>query len=218
MLNLSNNPPEQQPRFSHLKQLLHKHPFLFCGGLWITLVFVGSVATLGLFNPGPIETDSSRPLPPVTTFEESTPQSVPDSITKPAPPEPSSTKQDVPLFLFAAIALGCAGGSFLLTQMLRYSAERRSPEPRSKSVGTIRKKGQKPTKKRRSASTTPQQVSSQPNVPKVNNHLVKTEKQLARITVLPPEQSNPLDGNKENLAEMMDLRKRYSIKALMRNK
>lgn len=218
MLNLSNNPPEQQHRLSHLKQLLHKHPFLFCGGLWITLVCVGSVATLGLFNPGPLETESSRPLPPVTTFEESIPQPVPDSITKPSPTKPSPTKQELPLLLFAAVALGCAGGSFLLTQMLKYSAERGSPEQRSKSVGTIRKKGQKPTKRRRSVAIRPQQISAQPNSQKANNHLAKTEQQLTQITVLPPEQRNPLDGSKENLAEMMDLRKRYSITALMRNK
>ena len=52
----------------------------------------------------------------------------------------------------------------------------------------------------------------------VNNRLATTNKQPTQITVLPPEESHPLDRGNENLAEMMDLRKRKSLASLMRGK
>lgn len=244
MLNISSNPSELQHRLQTFKQLLYKHPFAFCGGLWVVLVFIAGVATLGLFNPGPMEEGGSRPLPPHTTFEQVTGKPPSFKIWKPSKPEPtpvkaqqdstpkqvpfttveeSTPKQDLPLSLLGAIALGCAGGSLLLTQILKYSAESYQNSRRLKPVGTIRKKRRNPPPKTHSVSRPPQSVSShsQSNSPKsqgVNKPIVTNDRSLAQITVLPPEQSHPLDGGKESLADMMDLRKRYSLSSLMRDK
>ncbi len=238
MLNLSNNPSELQNRLQSFKQLLYKHPFVFCGGLWVVLILVGGVATLGLFNPGPIENGASRRLPSLTTFEkvtgkphtlkiwksptpEQTPLTVQKESTSEQVPftssEESAPKQDIPLSLFAAIALGCAGGSLLLTQILKYSAESEQNSRRLKPTGTIRRKRRTPPTKSGSIARTPQSNHSQSNFQALDQPM-GTNRHLAQITVLPPEQSHPLDGEKESLADMMDLRKRYSLSSLMQNK
>ena len=239
MLNLSNHPSQVQHRLQSFKLLLYKHPFAFCSVLWVALVLLGGVATLGLFNPGPVEEGASRSLasqttfekvtpkphtlkiwkkstpeqPPLTTQKESTPEQVPFTTV-----EESKPKQDLPLSLFGAIALGCAGGSLLLTQILKYSAQSYQDPRRLKPVGTIRKKRRNPSKTSRSVSQTPQRVGSQPNAQTLNNQMATSRKYLSQVTVLPPEQSHPLDRGKEDLAEMMDLRKRHSLASLMRNK
>jgi hypothetical protein len=241
MLNISSNSSELQHRLQAFKQLLYKHPFAFCGGLWVVLVFLAGLATLGLFNPGPREEGRSRPLPPHTTFEKVTAKPRSFKIWKPSTPEPtpvttqkdstpeqvpfttveveeSTPKQNLPLSLLGAIALGCAGGSLWLTQLLKYSAESYQDSRRLKPVGTIRKKRRNPPPKSRSVPKPPQPVSSKPNSKDVNKAIVTQDRSLAQITVLPPEQSHPLDGGKESLADMMDLRKRYSLSSLMRDK
>ena len=230
MLNLSDNSPEAQQRLQSLIQLLYKHPFAFCGGMWVTLVFLGGIATLGLFNPGPVEPETSRPLPTASTVQqEVSPQPVRKSFpgfTAKQPLKPFTAKQPVkspdlpllPLSLLAVVALGCAGGSYLLTQMLKSSAQDSQSPRRLKPTDTIRKKRRNPSQKPSSISRTPQSAGASPSFQIVNNQLTKTEKQLTQITVLPPEQLHPLDGGKESLAEMMDLRKRHSLSSLMRNK
>jgi hypothetical protein len=154
----------------------------------------------------------------VTAQKDSTPEQVPFTTVE---VEESTPKQNLPLSLLGAIALGCAGGSLLLTQLLKYSAESYQDSRRLKPVGTIRKKRRNPPPKSRSVPKPPQPVSSQSNSPKsqgVNKPIVTNERSLAQITVLPPEQSHPLDGGKESLADMMDLRKRHSLSSLMRDK
>jgi hypothetical protein len=61
-------------------------------------------------------------------------------------------------------------------------------------------------------------VNSRPNSQDVNKPIIAQDRSLAQITVLPPEQIHPLDGGKESLADMMDLRKRYTLSSLMRDK
>ena len=253
MLNISSNSPaELQHRLQSLKLLLYKHPFAVCGGLWVALVLLGGAATLGLFNPGPMEKGVSQPLPPLTTFEKvtakpptlkiwkkSTPNPTPLPSQTESRPEPSSfttsaasapesssfttsaasaPKQDLPLWLFGAVALGCAGGSLLITQILKSSALSSDNSRRIKPTGTIRKKRRNPSKTSRPVSRRPQAFDSQPNVEQGNHPMATTQSHLTQITILPPEQSHPLDRGREDLAEMMDLRKRHSLTSLMRNK
>lgn len=226
MLNSSNNPPEQQPRFQPLQQLLNDHPFLFCGGLWVMLVVLGGVATLGLLKAGPVEPEASLSSSPVTTFQKviplkKQPKSQPTTIEETAPPflqQEPTPRQDFPLWLFGAIALGCAGGSLLITYVLIQSNQSSQFQKRLKPVGTIRKKRRNPNPLNRSVAGEPQRNEHKSNNPTLKNHPAQTEQQLTPITVLPPEQSHPLDGGRENLADVMDLRKRYSLTSLMRGK
>ena len=226
MLNSSNNSPEQQHRFQPLQQLLNDHPFIFCGGLWVMLVVLGAVATLGLFKAGPIEPEASLSSSPVTTFQKVIPlKKLPKSQPEPIEETPSpflqqepTPRQDFPVWLFGAIALGCAGGSLLITHFLIQSNQSSQFQRRLKPVGTIRKKRRNPNPISRAVAKEPQTVEHGSNNPTLNNYPAQTAQQLAQITVLPPEQSHPLDGGRENLADVMDLRKRYSLTSLMRGK
>jgi hypothetical protein len=202
MLNSSNNPPQQQDRLQPLRQLLYEHGFAFCCGLWAVLVIGGSMATLRLLNPGSMEKQASNPTPALTTFQETT---------------KSKSKKELPLSLFVTVILGCAAGSLAVTQTLKYSIRRQSRKT-MKSSRTIGKKrrhsSQKPPIESRASQPVSSALTYQPRekqVPTINS-------QMAQVTVLPPEESHPLDGGNENLAELMDLRKRHSLASLMRGK
>lgn len=309
MLNPSNNPPEQQYPLVFLQQLIRSHPLACLAGLWVSLVLLGSVATLGLFNPGTINQEGSSPTPTLETVQESTPQ--------------STATKGLPLALFGAVALACAGGSLLVTQAIRHATEHHDRAKGSKPIATIRKKPRNSSKKRRPVPKTPQPVAAQkekdgkeaflptptlqqplqgtgkassrevvplirtgnggnrrPNpvgmdnkewvssskfpIPNsqvseaynstqtrrqplrgtgntsfrrvepprrtggefkprstfqtIDNRVATTSEKLTHVTVLPPEESHPLDRRQESLADLLDLRKHHSLTSLMRGK
>ncbi len=205
MLNPSNNPPDQQHYLQPLKQLVQKHPLTCCCGLWAVLVLVGSVATVGLFNPGSLEQEASNPTPSLTTVQESTPKSI--------------VKKDLPLSLFGAVALGflgCAAGSLLVTHALKQTSERRQPPTRLKPATSTRKKRRVSSKKRRPVPRTPQPEGSKVAFQTPDNRLATTNNgKLTQITVLPPEENHPLDGGDQSLADMLDMRKHQSLASLL---
>ena len=202
MLNPSDNPPEPQHPLPLLKYLLHKYPLAVCGGFWVVMVLLGSMATFGLFNPGPMEQEASKPTPSLATVQEPTPQ--------------STAKKDLQLSLFGAVALGCAAGSLLVTQALRYATQGSQPPKGLKPVATIRKKRRHPSKRRRPVSQRPTPVGVEPTFETVDKPLPITDEKLTQVTVLSPEESHPLDGGDESLADMLDLRKRQSLASLIR--
>jgi len=234
MLNPSNNHPEQQHPLQPIQQLFRRHPFACLGGLWVTLVLVGGVATVGLVDPGTDHREGSKPTPSLTTVQQSKPKpevpqskpkpevpqskpkpEVPQSKPKPEVPQ-SKPQEELPLLLLAAIALGWAGGSLMVTQALRYAPQGCQPSRRSKPVVTVRKK-------RPHSSTSPSTVSqkAQPNASKfplqsVDNQLPTTHNKRGQVTVLPREVRHPLDGKEESLAELLDLRKHHSLDSLLR--
>lgn len=309
MLNPSNNPPEQQYNLVFLQQLIRSHPLACLGGLWVSLVLLGSVATVGLFNPGTINQEGSSPTPTLETIQESTPQ--------------STARKGLPLVVFGTVALACAGGSLLVTQVLKHAAEHHNSAKGSKPIVTVRKKPRPSSKKRRPLPQTPQPVAAQnqrdsgqalqPNLTRqqpiqgtgnhsprgvaplmrtgdggnrrpnplgmdnqewvsssqfpiansqfpeariptptrrqplrgtgnassrrveplrqtggefrarptsqdLNNRVATAAEKGAYVTVLPPEESHPLDGRQESLADLLDLRKQHSLTSLMRGK
>ncbi len=221
MLNPSDNPPEQPHRLEFLQKLLYSHPLAFWGGLWAVMVLVGSIAAVGLLNPGPIEQEASQPTPTLLTIQESVAKPEPSKKPKPSPKKaPKSSvqedKQDLPLSLFGVVALGCAAGSLFVTQALRQSTQSYPSSKRTKPAATVRKKRRRPAKKSRPASRMPQPDVSQFSWQTQNNQPPMTDEQFTQVTVLPPEESNPLDWDQESLADMMDLRKRQSLSSLMR--
>jgi len=220
MLNPSNNPSEQpQPRLPLIERLVHNYPLVFWGLLWAVLLSAGGFAALRLLSAGPIEQEASAPAPTASTIQEtpvlplvSTPKSALTTVDK------FTAKQDLPLSLVGAVALGCAGGSLLITQALRQTSNRRQAPKRLRSATNSRKKRQNPAKKRRSAPKTRQPVSSKPNLVALENQLPTIDNRLTQVTVLSPEESHPLDGGNQNLADVMDLRKRQSLASLMHGK
>jgi hypothetical protein len=133
----------------------------------------------------------------------------------------SAPPRNVPLsslMLFGTVAIGCAAGSILLTHLLRQAAQERTDPRGLKPSGTLRKRRRKPSPKRSSHTQMPQPEDLPTNRQGLDQSLTITTHHPTQITVLPPEHSHPLDGKKESLAEMMDLRKRQSLASLMRNK
>ena len=207
MFNPSNNHPEQQPPLQLVQKLFRRHPVACLGGLWVTLVLVGGVATVGLVDPGTDHQKGSKPTPSLATVEQSKPkQEV----------EQSKPKQELPLFLFAAIALGCAGGSLLVTQALRGATQSRQPSRRSKPVVTVRKKRRHYSKRPTTVPQTPQPIASKFSLQRVGNQLPTTYNKRTQVTVLPREVRHPLDRREESLAELLDLRKHHSLDSLLR--
>ncbi|NEP58075.1 MAG: hypothetical protein F6K31_13795 [Symploca sp. SIO2G7] len=266
----SDNLPEQQYALASFHKLLQKHPLFFWGGLWAILMTIITVATIGLFDPGSIEEEpKSEPAP--TQVEES--------------PEPKSPKeQDWSLPLFSAVVLGCVGGSLLVTNALRRSAQRRRSSRRLKSSAIVHQPKGLLVKRRRipavrksqpaaSVKTQPnrtqniqpniQQNPQRPNIqqnfqrpniqqnpqrpsiqqnfqrPNIQQNFqrpsiqqnpqrpsiqqnpqpnIPSDTQPTQVTVLSSEDNHPLDSKPESLAEMMDLRKRQSLKSLIRGK
>lgn len=218
MLNSSINPSEQQHRLQYLRQLLHKHPLAFCGGLWAVLVLLGSVAAVGLVYTGPLEQQTSKPTPDLRRLQDSqVQQDLSASVIQDSQPkqQDSRPKQDLPVSLFIAVAIGCAGGSLLFTQVLRQSNLHRQPPKRLRTTATSRKKRRYRSEISNAVAQTKQPVNSSAlTVKALDNQLP----QVPQVTVLPPEERNPLDRGNESLADMLDLRKHNSLTSLMRGK
>lgn len=214
MLNPSKNPPKQPQQLQSLKQLIHSHPHLFLGGLWVTLVLVGSVASFGLFTVEKAEQEGAKPTPTIETIQEATAK--------------STDKKELPLSLFTAVALGCAAGSLLVTKKLKDASEGRSTPKRLKQVISVSKKRRHPAKKSSPVPQKPQPSSSALARQTIESRLQTIEVKmrpvtsrtalLTKVTVLPPEVDHPLDGKQENLADMLDLRKQYTLASLMRSR
>lgn len=224
MLQSSNNPPTQQYRLQFLHQLVNRYPLAVVSGIWLALVLMSGVAVLGLLNPGSIEQqEQSTPIPTEETILEPVAIPTPQTIQQSTPKSTASTeKDDLPLSLFFAIAVGCAVGSLVLTQVLKASTQPRQPTQPPKSAKPVGKKRPHPSKKRRPVSKSPQpKGSTKQTLQIVENGLSRGDNQhsqLAQITVLSPEEIHPLDGRDQSLADMMDLRKRQSLSSLMRSR
>ena len=211
----SDNLPEQPYALEHFHWLLQKHPLAFWGGLWAILILVGTIATIGLFNPGPIEEEEQKSTPAPTQIEES-----------PKPKSPQEKDWSFPLF--SAVVLGCAGGSLIVTHALKQSSQRHRLSKRSKSSAIVYQQRSLTAKRRRPsapkkvhpvASIPPQhksQPKSQENIQPNTQPNIPSNVEQTQVTVLSPEDNHPLDSKPESLAEMMDLRKRQSLKSLIR--
>ncbi|MEW5860616.1 MAG: hypothetical protein AB1861_25120 [Cyanobacteriota bacterium] len=227
MLNQPDKPPIQRFSLVFLYQMVQKHPLAFWGGLWASVITIAAVAALGLVSTGPVEEEKSKPvepMPAVTTVPEPETPALPSFITsQPSEtPLPSFTgvpkvpeapkQQEVPRWLYGAIALGFVTGTLLIALNLSRSSQRKSLK-RSKPTASVRKKQPRPTQKRRPMPPRqPAEDFSKPQeVPLMMTNYGRTE-----VTVVPPEENHPLDWGEDNLAEIMDLRRRQTLSALLK--
>lgn len=193
-------------RVNPLLQLIQKRPLLVWSALLATILLAGSVAMLGLTNPGNVkkgegsEADASV-VTQKTVLEE-------------------RSQNNPPAWLFGAIALGCATGSWVILKQLKGSRRRR--------------KLRRPLKQRsNSQRQVDRQEQKKASSPRRAVPAVKTPQRsaISRFPVadslgggLPPvTQGQPplLDrsrerGKKAKLAESMDLRKRQPLSSLLR--
>ncbi|MEQ8383368.1 MAG: hypothetical protein RH949_13505 [Coleofasciculus sp. A1-SPW-01] len=214
MLNSSDHSSEQHNYPQVLQQLVNRYPFVFWGTIWGFLVLIGTVAAVGLLNPGRIESDKSVPKPLVSTILESTARQTPLSnspIT--SSPENSSPKEGLPLTLFLGLAFGCAAGSWLVTQAFRQSTQRRQVIKPSKP--TRRKKRRRPVNHSQ-VSQPPQSEEKKQAIQTLDSPQPVAYDSDTEVTVVPDQEKNPLDQEEQSLAEMLDLRKRESLASIMR--
>lgn len=233
MLNPSTNGSIQRLSLQIFQHLLHKHPLAFLGGTWASLMLVAYLAACGLLSPGSMEREKPPETTPSAMVEDSR-TDLPSStaVQGSQTPQPASTavqdlptsqrgftkvrvsspEEGMPMWLFGALALSCATGTLLIYGSLRHSQPRRTPVKRKETsqkaspTTAIRKKRQLPSRRHRlkkpiSMPQPPRSVADQPVV-----------------TVLPPDESHPLDWGEDSLADMMDLRKRQSLSSLLRNR
>lgn len=193
-------------RVNPLLQLIQKRPLLVWSALLATILLAGSVAMLGLTNPGNVkkgegsEADASV-VTQKTVLEE-------------------RSQNNPPAWLFGAIALGCATGSWVILKQLKGSRRRRKLrrplKPRSTSQRSVDRQEQKKASSPRRA--VPAVKTPQRSAP---SRFAVADSPLGG---LPPvrESQPPLPdragerGKKPKLAESMDLRKRQPLSSLLR--
>jgi hypothetical protein len=190
--------------------LISRYPLLVLGLGWAMIMVVATFGLATLLSPKQ-KFDQTEFFSPPTEVSPSpqtittpvTPDSTPDPdsnlpvFTSPADslePEETSTASPLPLWTLGAIAMGCAGGSFLLTIALKQVSAN----------STKRRKAKRKSKKRSPSSrrVSPAQQSIKPE---------------PQITVIPSDVTHPLDTDEQNLATEMDLRKRHSLSSLLRD-
>lgn len=196
---------------------VQRYPFTVWGLALVMVLFLGGVAFKGLINPGPVEEEAAQPEL-VQKQQTTTVREHPD------------TEKAMDLWLFGAIALGGALGSFLISQQLEQLDPKRNQPKRLKRQAPVKRPQPKPqpaaiinaSKNRQAApakqrqpvapaaaSDRPSRVAARPGARPVQA--------LAQpvVTVVPAEESHPLDWGEASLAEMMDLRKRRPLSSLL---
>ncbi|NEO03051.1 MAG: hypothetical protein F6K50_49370 [Moorea sp. SIO3I7] len=190
----SGHQAQKQDYFQSIQKLIYNHQIAVWGGLWVVMVLAGSIATIGLIDPGPIEEEANNPQPALAQLRA------------------SAAKEAVPLSLFGVVAVGCASGCLLLTQALKFSSQKtKLKRPITSSVSSRRRRR---NSRRRKATRKQQPVKSVPLLPPSQK---RSDDQQTEVTVLPPEPTDQTNAKDETLANMMDMRKRRSLSSLMRD-
>lgn len=200
--------PPARIRVNPVLQLIQKRPLLVWGALLATMLLAGGVAMLGLTNPGEVKKGE--------------PSEADASVAAQKTVQEDRNQDNSPVWLFGAIALGCATGSWVILKQLKGSRKRRKLrgplKPRSASQRPVDRQEQKKVSSPRRAlpaAKTPQR-SAPSRLPVAD---------LAIDGVPPARESQPplLDrarerGKKAKLAESMDLRKRQPLSSLLRKR
>jgi hypothetical protein len=182
-----------------LLRVLLTHPLFFWVSIVSFLVFITGMAFSGLINP-----NFSKPVDVPRSLPESAGSSIVHYPTD-APPTVNADQGGVPIWSFGAIAFACAGGSMLISKRLFAVASPR-----------------KSLKLSRADSVLQMQVDREDigqNALLLNSSTLKTVNRTAArnpsatpeeplVTVVPVDQSMPLDWEESSLADLMDIRYR----------
>src|SRR6478672_3729 len=113
MVNQTHPQQVQQQLLGTATQLLQKRPFILWGAALVLVLLMGGLALKGLIYPGPLETTEAE-LP----------------TTQPQPQSPQMPEVDSNLWLFGAVALGCAAGSVLISRRIeRLASQPQASQP-----------------------------------------------------------------------------------------
>jgi hypothetical protein len=219
MVNQTHPHQTQPPLLETTAQILQKYPFIVWGVSLVLVLLLGGVALKGLIYPGPVE--------PTETELAATP-------TQPKTPEVS--EKDLNLWLFSAVALGCAAGSVLIARHIEQLGSQTDPaQPKQQTGRSQAETAQKrqPAKatrrssnpmRRKKVAVVPVQRSQAAAVTVFPNQ-TRTRSQATPlspstviepvVTVVPENESHPLDWGEANLADMMDIRKQKPLSSLL---
>jgi hypothetical protein len=189
-------------------QLIQRYPLLFWGSLWLGLISVTGFALVGLLSPESVQQNVSNP---------NSANSAKPGVTAVSPSWSSEPKTEVPLWVLGAIAGSCAVGSWLLMHQFNKPARPRQvtkkspPSPPQNEI--VR---QQPT----ATVITPTLVTPRQPEPAKTPLPVRSKPTSAAITksivtIVPAEETHPLDWGDAGLAEMMDIRKQRSLASLI---
>lgn len=181
----------RQRLFEHLVVVVQRHPILVWSGTWVVLMALCWISITGLLHVDTVEIE--QPQPQVVADESQIPQIKSRHQAKPA----SS------FGLLAAIAVSCGATSLILAKQFspkpsqrRLVIKRPAPVPKAEMATRQPLKAGKSdlTKQAAAVARRSSPVATQPTV-----------------TVLPPEENNPLDWGDASLADLMDIRKQTSL-------
>jgi len=186
---------------------MRRHPLKFWGGVWLSVIGVVGIATLGLLNPD------------LSATRQRTDGAIASSTaTESAPP----SENRVPFWLFGAIALTCGAGSLLISQQLTppsAAGRRRTGKPRRRKRPAAHPG--RPISTDLSPSPMPahaagfQPPSNSFTKPVPSSRHPRPVAPPVVVTVVPPEQLHPLDWQDASLAHLLDLRQQRSLASWM---
>lgn len=203
--------------------LIQKQPFIVWGASLVLVLLTGSIALRGLMSLGP-EPDS--PPTPIAQAQKS------EDVKQPQKSEDAEVEQPSNLWLFGAIGLGCAAGSFLIAkrleqmdspQTVRQKSQAKAAQPAA-AITRRAKQPQalaRPVRRRKPAhrSVSAQRVAAPavavaaPPMPaRVSAYSTTVSFETEPVvTVVPDHETHPLDWGDASLADMMDLRKQRPL-------
>ncbi|HEY9695101.1 MAG TPA: hypothetical protein V6D15_23105 [Oculatellaceae cyanobacterium] len=235
----------QRLPLASLKLWIAKRPLAFCGGIWIALLLVSTIAAQGLMNPSfvkqqqlkritaaNVEQGASNSISNSTVehkqsnqissaVQEENIQTTPSSTnvevpnSSPALTLAESQPNQAPLWLYGGIFLAFLLGFILIFISFSYKPKRLQT---IKSVGKDFKPNQRQTN-RKPKKQLPQQQRQQASHQVRKRRVAKPHVlQQPVVTVMPPEPNRAGNSGEESLADIMDLRKHQSLASLLGEK
>ena len=218
MVNQTHSHRVQQQLLGTATQLLQKRPFILWGTALVVVLLTGGIALKGLIYPGPL--DSIEP-------ELATTQVQPQPLKIP--------EQNLNLWLFGAVALGCAAGSILVSRHIeRLGSQSQQTQPTSKprpvapqasstqprQSATATRRSSPPMRRKKAASVKRGTAAPAPvfqaDPVRMRQAAYPTSVVVEPVvTVVPENESHPLDWGEASLAEMMDIRKQKPLSSLL---
>ncbi|HEY9703901.1 MAG TPA: hypothetical protein V6C58_15735, partial [Allocoleopsis sp.] len=186
-----------------------KNSAICLGLLWVSLVTAGTISFFGLFNPGPKLNQHIEPKPisKVKVVKE-TPEGF-NGVQKTAK---SKQNDNLPFWLYGAIAITCASGSMLILRHLNLSTQK----PKVKKAKKSHKVAKSSALVVNNQSHQNQIELAQSTTTLANYEVNDMEDQYATsVTILPPEY--PDYGEEKSLAQQLDLRQNYPLNAFLDN-
>ncbi|NJO42520.1 MAG: hypothetical protein HC865_18345 [Cyanobacteria bacterium RU_5_0] len=209
----SGRPPRQNaPEMAGLARFVRRHPFAVLIGAWVFLLSLAGTAAISM-----IKIDASQPSIPGVATSPSTESVVPSQRKEQVEPiensqrkvtEITQTEKGIlPIASLGAIALSCAAGCILISRWLR-------PQLAQSSDPSLRKPASLASSSRKSSLSLPSSHSpifSGSSTKSVAGTLSDTVAAKATITIVPTDQSHPLDWQEPSLADNLDLRQRRPL-------